>query len=97
MSEDQVEDQGMSSEDKFFGVKATFGEKGAPVEDVDVEVVDDRPAEDRRPPAKEASKQEVYEDDDDYVELYVYQNSGGSTNTGAGGELKFFQGTYIRS
>lgn len=39
----------------------------------------------------------IYLDADDYVELYVYQNSGGSTNTGAGGELKFFQGTYIRS
>jgi hypothetical protein len=64
MSEDQVEDQGMSSEDKFFGVKATFGEKGAPVEDVDVEVVDDRPAEDRRPPAKEASKREDSEDEE---------------------------------
>jgi hypothetical protein len=39
----------------------------------------------------------IYLDADDYVELYVYQNSGGSTNTGSGGELKFFQGTYIRS
>ena len=39
----------------------------------------------------------IYLDADDFVELYVYQNSGGNADTGAGGELKFFQGTYIRS
>ena len=54
MSEEQMEEQTMSSEDKFFGVKTTFDDKATPVEDVDVEVIDDRPPEDRRPPAKEA-------------------------------------------
>ena len=55
MSEEQMEDQAMSSEDKFFGVKTTIGGEKA---DVDVEVVDDRPPEDRRPPAKEAKEEE---------------------------------------
>jgi len=55
MSEEQMEDQTMSSEDKFFGVKTTIGGEKA---DVDVEVVDDRPPEDRRPPAKEAKEEE---------------------------------------
>ena len=57
MSEEQMEEQTMSSEDKFFGVKATFDEKATPAEDVDVEVIDDRPPEDRRPPAKEAKEE----------------------------------------
>ena len=45
----------MSTEDKFFGVKTTIGGEQS---DVDVEVVDDRPPEDRRPPAKEAKEEE---------------------------------------
>ncbi len=61
MSEEQMKEQTMSSEDKFFGVKTTIG--GEKV-DVDVEVVDDRPPEDRRPPAKEA-KQEDFGDDEE--------------------------------
>ena len=56
MSEEQMEEQTMSSGDKFFGVKTTFDDKGEPVEDVDVEVVDDRPPEDRRPPAKKQKR-----------------------------------------
>jgi hypothetical protein len=55
MSEEQMEEQTMSTEDKFFGVKTTIGGEKA---DVDVEVVDDRPPEDRRPPAKEAKEEE---------------------------------------
>ena len=55
MSEEQMEEQTMSGEDKFFGVKTTIGGEKA---DVDVEVVDDRPPEDRRPPAKEAKEEE---------------------------------------
>jgi hypothetical protein len=61
MSEEQMEEQTMSSEDKFFGVKTTIGGEKA---DVDVEVVDDRPPEDRRPPAKEASTEEGGGDDE---------------------------------
>lgn len=61
MSEEQMEEQTMSSEDKFFGVKTTIGGEKA---DVDVEVVDDRPPEDRRPPAKEASTEEGSGDDE---------------------------------
>ncbi len=55
MSEEQMEEQTMSTEDKFFGVKTTIGGEKT---DVDVEVVDDRPPEDRRPPAKEAKEEE---------------------------------------
>ena len=55
MSEEQMEEQTMSTEDKFFGVKTTIGGEQS---DVDVEVVDDRPPEDRRPPAKEAKEEE---------------------------------------
>ena len=55
MSEEQMEEQTMSTEDKFFGVKTTIGGEKS---DVDVEVVDDRPPEDRRPPAKEAKEEE---------------------------------------
>lgn len=61
MSEEQMEEQTMSSEDKFFGVKTTIG--GEKADDIDVEVVDDRPPEDRRPPAKEASKEEGNDDE----------------------------------
>ena len=66
MSEEQMEEQTMSTEDKFFGVKTTIGGEKA---DVDVEVVDDRPPEDRRPPAKEA-KEETVESDDEELEGY---------------------------
>ena len=62
MSEEQMEEQTMSTEDKFFGVKTTIGGEKA---DVDVEVVDDRPPEDRRPPAKEAKEETVGSDDEE--------------------------------
>jgi hypothetical protein len=61
MSEEQMEEQTMSSEDKFFGVKTTIGGEKA---DVDVEVVDDRPPEDRRPPAKEAKQEDSGDDEE---------------------------------
>jgi hypothetical protein len=61
MSEEQMKEQTMSSEDKFFGVKTTIG--GEKV-DVDVEVVDDRPPEDRRPPAKEAKQEDSGDDEE---------------------------------
>lgn len=64
MSEEQTEQQ-HSAEEKFFGLKATFGEKGEQVSDVDIEVVDDRPEEDRRAPQKEAKKSEPSDDDDE--------------------------------
>jgi len=59
MSEEQMEQQEHTAEEKFFGVKTVIGKKPddeGQVSDIDVEVVDDRPAEDRRPPAKEAKK-----------------------------------------
>ena len=64
MSEEQMEEQTMSTEDKFFGVKTTIGGEQS---DVDVEVVDDRPPEDRRPPAKETKEEEG---DDEELEGY---------------------------
>ena len=46
---DKVEDQATSAEDKFFGIKNQFGGKEEVAEvAVEVEVVDDRPPEDRR-------------------------------------------------
>jgi len=62
MSEEAAE---TSTEDKFFGVKTTF-DKGQSVEAPEVEVIDDRPEDDRRPPpSKEAKAQ-----DDDELENY---------------------------
>lgn len=62
MSEETTE---TSTEDRFFGVKTTF-EKGKPVEAPEVEVVDDRPEDDRRPPASKEAKAQ----DDDELENY---------------------------
>ena len=60
-----------SAEDKFFGVKTTIGKKGevsqdesdSEVSDIEYEIVDDRPPEDRRPPKAETASQD--EDDDE--------------------------------
>ena len=68
MSEEQVDvapEEQMSSEDKFFGVKTTFV-KGEQSDDMDLEVVDDRPPEDQRP----ASKAKSSLDDDDELQGY---------------------------
>ena len=67
--QEQFEMEELSSEDKFFGVKATFGKKAAEPEDsdTDIEIVDDRPPEDRRPPKAKAS-----DDDIDDEELGQY-------------------------
>lgn len=54
MSEDTA--TSMSEEDKFFGVKTTFEKGKAVASDVDLEVVDDRPEDDRRPPESKASQ-----------------------------------------
>ena len=64
MSEDQAVAQETSSEDKFFGVKTTI--TGAD-SDVEVEVVDDRPPEDRRAPAK---KTQGDSSDDEELQSY---------------------------
>ena len=58
-----------SAEDRFFGVKTTISKKGtvgqeesdSEVSDVEYEVVDDRPPEDRRPP--KSSSEEVGDDE----------------------------------
>lgn len=56
-----------SQEDKFFGVKATFDKtKKEDAPDIELEVVDDRPSEDRRP----APKQKASADDDDELAGY---------------------------
>lgn len=70
MSEEHMEtapEEKMSSEDKFFGVKATFV-KGEKPSAVDLEVVDDRPPEDQRPAPK--SKSASSDDDDDELVGY---------------------------
>ena len=60
--ENAVEDgaeEPQSAEDKFFGVRTQIGQRAQdPVEestDLDIEVVDDRPPEDRRPPRAETA------------------------------------------
>ena len=66
MSEEQIEQQEHSAEEKFFGVKTVIGKKPddeSQDSDIDVEVIDDRPTEDRRPPAKE-SKPEASDDEE---------------------------------
>ena len=63
MSEVQEDFQETSSEDKFFGVKHTIG---TPIDepttsepdDFELEIVDDRPEEDRRPPKVEATSED---------------------------------------
>tara|TARA_R100001163_G_scaffold52025_1_gene39393 strand:+ start:1154 stop:2206 length:1053 start_codon:yes stop_codon:yes gene_type:complete len=77
MSEAQQEleiDSPASAEDKFFGVKTTIGKKGevsqqesdSEVSDVEYEIVDDRPPEDRRPPKSLSAS----EDEDDELSGY---------------------------
>ena len=68
MSEEQIEQH--SAEEKFFGVKTTFGKEKQEVSDIDIEVIDDRPEEDRRPPKKEEVKAEEQDSDDDELEGY---------------------------
>ena len=73
MSEEQTEQQEHSAEDKFFGVKTVITKQPkelGPVPDVDVEVIDDRPPEDRRPPAKETKAPPKSEQSDDELEGY---------------------------
>ena len=72
MSEEQMEDQTMSSEDKFFGVKTTIGrsqdnEEADSGSDLELEIVDDRPEEDRRAPKVESSADDS---DDDSPHCY---------------------------
>ena len=73
MSEEQAVEQTdarTSFEDKFLGVRTKIKTKSDEVEevesDLDLEVIDDRPPEDRRPPKKEVSSQE----DEDELEGY---------------------------
>ena len=73
MSEEQMEQQEHSAEDKFFGVKTVIGKKSdeeAQDSNVDIEIVDDRPPEDRRPPAKEAKAEAKSDESDDELEGY---------------------------
>lgn len=73
MSEEQMEQQGHSAEEKFFGVKTVIGKKSdeeAQDSNVDIEIVDDRPPEDRRPPAKEAKAEAKPDESDDELEGY---------------------------
>ena len=63
-----------SPEDKFFGVKTTFEKKKKPVaedsssSDYEIEIVDDRPPEDRRPPKAESKSESDDEELGDYSE-----------------------------
>ena len=73
MSEEQMEQQEHSAEEKFFGVKTVIGkksEKESQDSDIDIEVIDDRPPEDRRPPAKDAKPEASSDDGDEELEGY---------------------------
>lgn len=72
MSEAQMEPEApetTSAEEKFFGVRTQIGKKQSdPESDIELEIVDDRNEEDRRPPRTDAS--DSSEDDDDELEGY---------------------------
>lgn len=75
MSEEQIEmeESSMSNEDKFLGVRTTIGKKVDQEESdpsVDIEVVDDREPEDRRPIAKAKPAKDESADDDDELKGY---------------------------
>jgi len=75
MSDDQSDlyIEETSAEDKFFGVKTTFDKKAKEEEasDVEFEVMDDRPEEDRRPAkSKKADKPEDPESSDEELGQY---------------------------
>ena len=68
MSEAQeaMEFEETSSEDKFFGVKTTIGSNESQSDsgedsDFEIELVDDRPQEDRRPPKNETVIDDISE------------------------------------
>ncbi len=71
MSEAQMDSEApetTSAEEKFFGVRTQIGksrDEVSPDSDIELEIVDDRSAEDRRPPKSEALSDD--EDDDDGV------------------------------
>ena len=71
MTDQAQEVQETSQEEKFFGVKTRIGKKAKdqeePQSDIELEVVDDRPEEDRRPAKKVESKNS---NDDDELENY---------------------------
>jgi hypothetical protein len=66
MSEAQLDsdqEQTHTAEEKFFGVKTQIGKRSETLEDEDgqyeLEIIDDRPEEDRRPPKTEASSDDI--------------------------------------
>ena len=73
MSEAQMEPEApetTSAEEKFFGVRTQIGksrDEVSPDSDIELEIVDDRSAEDRRPPKSEALSDN---EDDDELEGY---------------------------
>ena len=73
MSEAQMEPEApetTSAEEKFFGVRTQIGksrDEVSPDSDIELEIVDDRSAEDRRPPKSEALSDD---EDDDKLEGY---------------------------
>jgi hypothetical protein len=74
MSEDR---ERMSSEDKFLGVRTTIvppepdskGSGAAPIDEIEVEVVDDRPEEDQRTPVTSKADDDIELSDDELSQL----------------------------
>ena len=69
-AQENMEFEETSAEDKFFGVKNTIGKKQDDQEETEssaefeVELIDDRPEEDRRPPKVEPESEESEEDEE---------------------------------
>tara|TARA_R100000458_G_C8266165_1_gene241173 strand:+ start:37 stop:1092 length:1056 start_codon:yes stop_codon:yes gene_type:complete len=66
-----------SMEDKFFGVKTEIASKEKNEEDVSVEVIDDVPEEDRRPPKQETEQENSVDDEALDKEIADYSKRAG--------------------
>ena len=100
MSEAQLDsdqEQMTSAEDKFFGVKTQIGKKTESLTDDDaqyeLEIIDDRPEEDRRPPKTAESSEDI--DDEElsgYSERFRRESISFATNsTKSAGSVKLLR------
>ena len=69
--------QPQSEEDKFFGVKTEITKETTNTDNLEVEVVDDTPAEDRRPPKVETEDTAPVDDDTVDAEITDYSKRAG--------------------
>ena len=69
--------QPQSEEDKFFGVKTEITKEATNTDNLEVEVVDDTPEEDRRPPKVETEEPAPVDDDTVDAEITDYSKRAG--------------------